>query len=187
MTLEKLKKYLKDERRETIFDIIIFGSLVKGKLAPRDIDILVIFLQGALNERLDIIQEIKNKLKGKIDLNIDIKQALLKDLFSAGFLARTGAILEGYSVFHNKKFCETLGFSSYSLFWYNLKGMSHTQKVRFNYILAGRNQKGVIELLHGIRLANGVVKIPIEYSLEFEEILKNNKVSYNKKNILEEI
>ncbi|MBS3113657.1 nucleotidyltransferase domain-containing protein, partial [Candidatus Woesearchaeota archaeon] len=44
MILEKLKKYLKDEVKENIFDIVIFGSLVKGKPSPRDIDILVIFL-----------------------------------------------------------------------------------------------------------------------------------------------
>jgi len=187
MTLEKLKKYLKDEKRENIFDIIIFGSLVKGKLSPRDIDILVIFLQGTLKERLDIIQEIKSRLKAKIDSNIDIKQALLKDLFSPEFLARTGILLEGFSIFNNKKFCQTLGFESFTLFWYNLNGLTHSQKVKFDYILAGRNQKGIIELLNGKRLANGVIKIQIENSLEFEEILKNNKINYSKKNILEEI
>ena len=187
MILEKLKKYLKDERRENIFDIVVFGSIVKGKLTPRDIDILVIFLEGSLKERLDTIQEIKNKLKNKIEGNIDIKQALLKELFSPEFLARVGILLEGFSVFKNKKFCQTLGFNSSSIFWYDLKGLNHTQKVKFNYILAGRNQKGIIESLGGKRLAGGVIRIPIETSLEFEEILKNNKINYNKKNILEEV
>lgn len=187
MILEKLKKCLKDEKRENIFDIVVFGSLVKGKVNPRDADVLVIFLHGSLKERLDAIQEIKNKLKPKLDLSIDIKQALLKDLFSSDFLARTGILLEGFSIFHNKKFSQTLGFDSFAIFWYNLKKLSHTQKIKFDYILAGRNQKGIIEVLHGIRLASGVVKIPIEHSLEFEEVLKNNQVNYNKKNILEEI
>ena len=185
--MEKLKKYLKNEKRESIFDIIIFGSLVKGKLTPRDIDILVIFLHGTLKERLNIIQEIKNNLKNKIEGNIDLKQALLKELFSPEFLARTGILLEGFSVYKNKKFCQTLGFESFTLFWYNLNRLTHTQKVKFNYILSGRNQKGIIDSLGGKRLANGVIKIPIETSFEFEEILKNNKVNYNKKNILEEI
>ncbi|MEK6983290.1 MAG: nucleotidyltransferase domain-containing protein [Nanoarchaeota archaeon] len=187
MILEKLKKYLKSEKRENIFDIVIFGSLVKGSLEPRDIDVMVIFLDGSLKERLDSIQEIKSRLKGKIDEAIDIKQCLLKDLFSPEFMARTGILLEGISVFHNKKFCQTLGFESYAIFWYNLKNLTHTQKVKFNYILAGRNQKGIIELLNGKRLASGVVKIPIENSLEFEEVLRNNKVAHNKKNILEEL
>ena len=186
MILEKLKKCLISEKRENILDIIVFGSLVKGNQNPRDIDVLVIFLQGTLKERLDIIQEIKNKLKTKIDANIDIKQALLKDIFSPEFLARTGIMLEGLSVFRDKKFCQTLGFNSYTIFWYNLAGLSHTQKVKFNYILSGRNQKGIIKILKGERLVSGAVKLPMEYSNEFEEILKNNKVNYNKRNILEE-
>ena len=35
----KLKKYLKDRN---ILDIIIFGSAVKGKAEPRDVDVAVI-------------------------------------------------------------------------------------------------------------------------------------------------
>ena len=128
MILEKLRKCLISEKRESIFDIVIFGSLAKGKLSPRDIDIIVIFLDGHLRERLDSIQDIKNNLKNKIEGNIDIKQTLLKEIFSPGFLARTGILLEGFSVFNNKKFCQTFGFESFALFWYNLNGLSHTQK-----------------------------------------------------------
>ena len=94
---------------------------------------------------------------------------------------------EGFSAFKNRKFCQTLGFESYALFWYDLRGLSHAQKVKFNYILAGRNQEGIIGLLRGRRLARGVIKIPIENSLEFDEILKSNNIKYNKKSILEEI
>ena len=186
MTLEKLKKCLNAEKREHIFDIVIFGSLVKGKLSPKDIDIMVIFLDGSLKERLDRIQQIKDNIKNKVAANIDIKQMLLKDIFSTEFLARTGIMLEGLSVFRDKKFCQILGFDSYTIFWYNLAGLNHTQKVKFNYILSGRNQKGIIKILKGERLVSGAVKIPMEYSNEFEEILKNNKINYNKKNILEE-
>lgn len=187
MISEKLKKCLKSEKKDNIFDIVIFGSLVKGSLKPRDVDVMVIFLKGSLKERLDAIQEIKSRLKGKIEETIDIKQCLLKDLFSVEFMARTGILLEGFSVFHNKKLCQTLGFNSFTLFWYNLDGLSHTQKVKFNYILSGRNQKGIIEQLQGKRLSRGTVKIPIEYSLEFEDILKKNKINYDKKNVLEEL
>ncbi len=187
MTLEKLKKCLKNDIKENVFDIVVFGSLVKGKLSPGDIDILVIFLRGALRERLDLIQEIRNNLKPRFDLSIDMKQALLKDLFSPEFLARTGILLEGYSIAKNMKFCRTLGFNSCTIFWYDLRGLTHTQKVKFNYILVGRNQKGVIDSLGGKRLARGVVKIPIEHSLDFEEVLKKNKVNYSRKNVLEEM
>jgi len=186
--LKNLKKYLVSEKKEkTIFDIVIYGSAVKGKDSPSDIDIAVIFLEGNLRERLDKIQEIKNRLK-KIRSAIDIKQILLTDLFSSDFLARQGLLLEGISVFRNKKFSEVLGFKSSTLFWYTLEGLTHTQKVRFNYVLAGRNgMEGMIKRLHGKRLVSGMIKIPIENSMEFEEVLKSNNITYKKKDVLEGI
>ena len=186
--LKNLKKYLESEKKDrTIFDIVIYGSAVKGKQDARDIDVLIIFLEGSLKERLNKLQEIKSRLKSKIkDKNLDIKQILLNELFSSYFLARTGILLEGISVFKNKKFCETLGFKSYTLFWYNLKNLKHSQKVKFNYILAGRGTKGIIKELKGERLVNGAVKISIENSAVFEKILKDNNIHYSKKNILEE-
>src|SRR3989304_6680246 len=185
--LNTLKKLLESEKKsKEIFDIVIFGSLMKGEEKPRDIDILVIFLEGTLRERLEKIQKIKFNLKKIINEEIDIKEILLKDLFSPNFLAREGIFLEGFSVFNNRNFSETIGFRGHSLFWYNLKEMSHAQKVKFNYILAGRGTRGVIEQLEGERIVNGAVKIPIKNSLVFEGILKANKVDYRKKNVLEE-
>src|SRR3989344_1927544 len=176
--LKQLRKSLESEKNDnSIFDIVVYGSAVKGKAAANDVDLAVIFLEGTLRERLDKVQSIKKKLKS-FD-RVDIKQLLLKDLFSTEFLARTGILLEGISLFKNKKFSELIGFESYTLFWYDLKGLSHTEKVKFNYLLAGRGtMKGMIEELKGERLANGAVKIIIENSLEFEEVLKKNSVSY---------
>ncbi len=185
--LNTLKKHLESEKKDkSIFDIVIYGSFVKGKTSAQDIDILVIFLQGDLRERLEKIQKIKNKLK-KIEMKIDMKQILLQELFSSDFFARTGVLLEGISMFKHKTFSETLGFKAYSLFWYSLESLTHTQKVKFNYILAGRNTTGIIRNLHGERLTNGAIKIPIQYSLEFEEVLKANNIHYTKKDILETV
>jgi len=183
---KKLKKYLESEKRnKKIFDIVVYGSSVKGKSIPKDIDILVIFLEGKLRERLDITQKIKFKIKS-LAKNIDVQQILLKDLFSANFLARTGILLEGISIFRNKKFSEILGFRAFTLFWYSLERLTHTQKVKFNYIMAGRGSlKGMIKELNAERLVNGAIKVPIENSLEFEEILKNNNIIYKKKDFLE--
>ena len=88
-------------------------------------------------------------------------------------------------LFSDKKFCNALELKSYVLFWYTLEGLNHTQKVKFNYLLAGRNTTGIIEEFNGFRLANGVIKIPISNALMFEEILEGNDVKFHKKNILE--
>lgn len=183
--LNQLRKKLESERKnKKIFDIVIYGSAVKGKSKPEDIDIVVIFLEGSLRERLDKIQEIKRELRN-LYKNIDIKQIKLIDLFSSEFFAKTGILLEGYSLLRNKKFSEILGFKAWSLFWYSLEGLNHAQKVKFNYILAGRNSEGVIKKLNGSRLVSGAIKIPIENSVEFEEVLNSNKIKYKKKDILE--
>lgn len=182
---KQLRKYLESEKDKSIFDIIIYGSAVKGKLAPEDIDIAVIFKGGNLRERLEKIQSIKNRLK-PLNKKVDIKQLTLEDLFSSAFLAKEGIILEGISIFRNKSFSETMGFKSSTLFWYSLQGLTHTQKVKFNYILAGRNTiTGIIKEFQIERLANGAVKVPIRKSIEFEEILRINKINYKKKDILE--
>tara|TARA_Y100000310_G_scaffold332444_1_gene408026 strand:- start:1827 stop:2504 length:678 start_codon:yes stop_codon:yes gene_type:complete len=186
--LKTLKKVLESEKKNNrLFDIIIYGSIVKGKDSPGDIDILVIFNEGNLRQRLNEIQRIKSRILSKFSKKkIDIKQSLLKDIFNPEFFAKTGIFLEGYSIFRGRKFSETLGFEPYSLFTYSLKGLSHTQKVKFNYLLAGRTTEGLLKEFKGERLVNGAVKVPLENSVEFEEILKQNRIEYKKRNILEE-
>jgi len=186
--LKNLKKSLIFEKNNNdIFDIIIYGSIIKGKLKPSDIDVMIIFLKGKLAERLDRLQEIKNKIKKVVDMKIDIKQMVLKDFFSPGFFARTGVLLEGFSIFNNKPFSETMGFKAFSIFSYTLSGLTHTQKIKIGYILKGRGSKGLIEQLNGKRLGSGAIKVPIETSIEFEEALQKNNIDYKKKNVLEEI
>ncbi|MFH0978855.1 MAG: nucleotidyltransferase domain-containing protein [Candidatus Woesearchaeota archaeon] len=186
--LNILRKHLESEIGPTgVFDIVLYGSSVKGKLSPGDIDVLVIFLEGSLRERLDKAQNIKIGLKKILHQNLDVKQILLKELFSPGFFARTGLFLEGISVLSGKHFCENLGFKSYTLFSWSLNGLTHSEKIRFNYILAGRGSNGVLKEIGGERISSGAAKIPIQNSLSFEEILKANKVAFHKKNILEEM
>ncbi|MDP2749959.1 MAG: nucleotidyltransferase domain-containing protein [Nanoarchaeota archaeon] len=182
--LEELKRCLTSNlKKKNIFDIVLYGSSVKGISVPRDIDILVIFNYGNLEERLNELQQIKFKLK-KVSEKIDAKQILLQELFTSNFLARTGIILEGVSLSKEKKLSEIMGFKSYALFNYSIKKLNHTQKIKFNYVLAGRNQQGIIEKLNGTRIVNGAVEIPIENSLEFEDVLKMHHVEYNKETIL---
>ena len=185
--LEHLKKLLESEKKDkTIFDIVIYESAPRIDSKPNDIDIAEIFLEGNLRDRLDKIQDIKSSIK-KLDYKIDIKQMLLKELFSTEFLARTGIILEGESVFSKKKFSEKLGMRAFTLFCYNLENLNHTQKVKFNYILSGRNSEGMLKRTDAIRISSGVVKIPIARKNTFAMILKENKVPYSEKNILEEL
>ncbi|MBS3145587.1 nucleotidyltransferase domain-containing protein [Candidatus Woesearchaeota archaeon] len=181
--LKELRRCLKAEKKDrSIFDIVLYGSAVKGKYSPGDIDIAVIFREGALKDRLDKIQLIKRKIK--TEKKIDIKGFLFEELFQENFFGRSGIFLEGISIFDGKRLAGKIGFESRAIFIYNLRKKSHTEKVKFNYVLAGRNAKGIVKMLEGKHLAPGVVEMPIKNSLEFEEVLKKHNIDYSKKNVL---
>ena len=184
--LNELKNSLKKENKDKeIFDIVIYGSAARGKPKPNDIDIVVIFRSGSLKERLEKIQKIKHKLDTK--LKIDMKSILLEELFQPEFFGKTGIFLEGISVFNDKMFSRKIGFESTTNFTYNLKDKSHTEKVKFNYILSGRGKEGLIELLNGQHIAPGVIEIPIRNSDEFTQFLQQHKIDFKKKNVLKQL
>ena len=179
--LTELRKSLKNEKKDqTIFDIVIFGSAVKGKSRPNDIDIMVIFREGKLKERLNQIQKIKKKIKIKVDL----KGILWEELFQKEFFGRTGIFLEGISLFDGQSFSKKIGFLPSVIFLYNLKDKTHNEKVKFNYLLSGRGTQGMVKRLGGKHLSPGVIEIPIKNSSEFEEILKDNGIKYSKREVL---
>lgn len=185
--LSSLQKNVQQEKNDSsIFDIVLYGSAVRGKINPRDIDIAVIFREGTLKQRLEKIQAIKKKIKEN-EFIIDIKGILWEELFQQEFFARSGIFVEGISLFDGKPFSYKMGFESSILFFYILKNKSHTEKIKFNYILRGRNDIGIIKKLQGTHLAPGVIKFPIKSAAEFEEILLQHTISYTKMNVLIQI
>lgn len=185
---ENYLKYLilkskKFAQKKEILDIALYGSFVKGKEKPNDIDILILFEKMPLKERTEIAQKFKSFISKKY--KIDVKTINLKELFETEFLARQGILIEGYSLLHKEKFSERFGFVGYSLFNYNLKKLDNNKKTQFTYALIGRrNEKGILKQLNIISCGRGVYKVPIEISIVFEEFLKKWDVEYNKENIL---
>ena len=180
--LELNSKKFKENYKE-IFDMVIYGSFVKGKMNFNDIDIMLIFIETNLEKRLEIAGKFKEIIK-EIK-NADIKTMNLKELFEAGFLARQGLLIEGISLVKSKSLAEIMGFKGYSLFTYNLKNLNHNEKTKFTYILIGRNSEGIVKSLKGKQLGRGAVKIPIENSHTFFEFLEKWKIDYKRNNILE--
>ena len=66
MIAEKFLKLLTSEskklKNKEIFDIVIYGSSVKGKRKINDIDIIFIFNNFPLEKRLEITQKFKSKI-----------------------------------------------------------------------------------------------------------------------------
>lgn len=175
------KNLIKDK---SIFDIVIYGSSIKGKIESRDIDLLIIFKERPLSERAEVTQKFKAKISEKID-KLDVKTINLSELFDSDFLAKQSILTDGYSLVNNMAFSEKMGFLSRSLFTYNLKNLDHNTKTKFTYSLIGRNKnQGILKMLNAKPLGKGVFLLPIQNSSFFEDFLKKWGVSYDKKNIL---
>ncbi|OGJ20405.1 hypothetical protein A3K73_00130 [Candidatus Pacearchaeota archaeon RBG_13_36_9] len=186
--LKNYLKYLESEcekfaKQQKLFDIVLYGSSVKGKEEAGDIDLLLVFEDENLKERVRVAQELKEILSKKLK-NIDLKTINLKELFEKEFLARQGILIEGHSLLYNKDFSKRLGFEGAALFTYNLKGLNHNEKTKFTYALIGRNGPGMIKKLGVEALGRGAVMVPVKESLVFEDFLQKWKLNYKKKNIL---
>ncbi len=173
-------------KKKGIFDILLYGSIVKGKINAEDIDILLIFDSENLKKRTELAHEFKEIIKDK--KKVDIKTINLKELFESDFLARQGILIEGYSLLFNEDFSRRIGFVGKSIFSYTLKKLNHNEKTKFTYALIGRrNEPGILKRTESVPIGRGAIKSPIKNSLIFEEFLQRWKINYTKKNILEEI
>ena len=125
-----------------VLDIFLFGSVVRGKEEPNDIDLLVVYVS---KEDTDYNYELRKKLERE-GFKVHVNGISYKDLFNSSFFAREGILFEGYS-FKSKDFLtHAFGFSSFMLFRYHFDGMNNSDRMRFYYALYGRNnEKGVME------------------------------------------
>src|SRR3989344_2077569 len=110
-----------------VWDIAIYGSLVRGKEDLRDIDIGIIFLKEAnAGKKLSLAQDFKEDISGLLpDFEFDVQAIDGKDFLDNGFLARQGIIAEGFLILRGKYLAEMLGFKTFVLVEYALQGLSY--------------------------------------------------------------
>lgn len=161
----KLKIHLKNK---DILDIIVFGSAIKGKAIPKDIDIAII-------SDKDIKLNIHN-----FHISLLKPKDFLKPLSLIHTLFR-----EGYSLKNEKFLSEIHKFSNKVLFIYKLTALKPSIKVKIVNILKGKNKnKGMVEENKGKWLANQVFISPMEKDHIFEKFFIYHKISFNKYYIL---
>ena len=171
MNLQTLKKSLLNiykKNKEKVFDIILFGSAVKGKEFVSDIDVAVIF-----KVRDDsVLNEIRS-------LNVHVDYVLLDELYKES-LWKT-LIREGVSVVHGKNVSSIFGLSCYGLFTYNLTKIK--RKARFSQVLMGYKSESILKKVEGNILRPGVILVPISKIELFRTFLETWEVDYTLKNI----
>lgn len=174
LKLQNLKKnllFIYKKNKDKIFDIVLFGSIVKGKEKEfrKDIDVCIIFKK----KDKEILKEL-NKLE-----NIHINYLYLAELYSQS-LWKT-LIREGISIVYNKKISDIFDLDSYGLYTYDLKGLKN--KSRFSQVLKGYKAEPVLEKVKGNILRPGVILVPIKNVEYFRTFLESWNVKYTLKYI----
>ena len=169
---QELKKSLKKLliKYKEIRDFIIFGSLVKGKYAPKDVDIALVVDK----KDISLVGEIKDQLKIK---NLDVEIIEVGEIYQT----RLGLSLmsEGFSIKNNNFLREKLGISPMKLYTYEIKHLTQTKKVLF-----GRGLNQIIKDTEGAKVGAGSVMIPINQSSKFEDFLNTWDLKYKTKEYL---
>jgi predicted nucleotidyltransferase len=172
--LKIIKEFLK---KKEILDIILFGSSVRGKEEPNDIDILIVYTKDVKNIN-NINYELRKELE-KISKNFEIIGKEYPDLFKIEFLARSSILSEGYSFLQNKFFVEGLNFKNLILFKYSLDDMNKSKRMIFYYALNGRGKDiGLLKKYECIKFSDNIILSPMESSDSIKEFFKMNKIKF---------
>ena len=177
---KKIKEWIKKNK---IIDVILFGSYMRGKLSPSDIDLCIIINKKDENKSLELIDSLGRLLdKEKLKFHINILTS--ESFISGNTLAKT-LLSEGHSIKKDAPFSTILGFENKSLFEYTLKHFSPSQRVKFHYMLNGRRgSEGILKEIKGRIVGTGTIMAPVESEDKLKDIFDKWDVKYTMHRIL---
>lgn len=180
-TLQSIAKKYK-EQNKAVWDIVLYGSSVRGNQNPRDIDIAILLKQKTEEkQKLELAQELKESIEKKLtSKNIDVRALDLEDFLNPYLLARQGIIAESYLLIKKEYLANILGFEGIVYIRYKLNNLTPSQKKMFYYTLKGRrNMQGILKEINGQLISREVLRIPLQAIGEIEQILKLHKINYS--------
>ena len=163
-----------EENKEEILDIVLFGSLARGKEKPRDIDLLIIY-------KTKINSDLNYKIKKEFEIlgiEVDLTPKSYSDLFKSTFVARESYLSEGYSLMQKNFIADGLGFRPMVLFRYNIQNFNKSQRMRFYYSLYGRSTEGMLKKLKLHKFSERILISPVEESESVKEYLNSWNIKY---------
>ncbi len=186
----KLKNMLKDLLKSKVFniiikgalenkeilDIVLFGSVARGKENPRDIDLLIIY---SSNENADELSyNIRKKLESE-GFSAHIISKTYNELFNSEFLARESILTEGFSLRKRRNFSSMFSYTGFILYRYSLKELNNSERMQFYYSLYGRgNEEGVLHHFEAFKFSNNLIMSSIENSENIKLFLNSKKIPY---------
>ncbi|HII15768.1 MAG TPA: hypothetical protein HA362_05655 [Nanoarchaeota archaeon] len=155
-----MKKNLKHILRKykLVADIVIFGSYLKGRKIPKDIDLAIM----AKEKDLALPGKIKREIPWK---NVHLEFIRTGDIYSSPLFI--SLLNEGYSIRENAFLRDILGISPKRLYRYDLKHLEQAKKVMF----ANAVNK-TLKKIGGEKIGNGAVLIPLNNASYFEDFLE---------------
>ena len=161
---EELRLFLRSSK--DVFDIILFGSCVKGKRIPEDIDIAMI---SKTRESKPLL-ELKHRLK-RFKKRFHLELVPLDEIYKNPLW--TQLTLEGYSLKEGRHLKDLLGMKPMKLYRYNLTSFPKSEKVQFH-----RGLNRALEISKGKRLGPGVILVPFKMTAYVEEFFDRWKLKY---------
>lgn len=172
--LSDVAKNLHKKYGNEIFDIILFGSFMKGKYNPKDIDVLIIFNKKIMKST-EI--EFRNSLKG--EQVFDINSTTLTELEGEGFIAKEGIYLEGISLITDKNISESLGFFSVAFVKYDIGPLKGSKRISFYHALNGRgSNEGFLVFIKAKKYSGNIIICDYGIVEKIKEFLDNWKLNY---------
>lgn len=168
---KKLRKLLR--RYKSVYDFIIFGSFVKDKMVPRDLDIAMIVsskdpvIVGEVKTAID--KEIKN-----VHLQLIVYEDFLKSKLPYYILS------EGFSVREGRFISKKLNIKRKILYTFDLGGLFQVQKVMFN-----KGLRSLIASTKSEKVGKGAILVNVSSSGEFEDFFSQWKRKIIKKEFIE--
>ena len=179
--LKKLQKKLDLNwiKKNDIWDIVVYGSYVRGKIKVGDIDIAIIFSRTkSVKEKILLCQELRHILIEK-GYTLDVKAVDIEDFLNKGFLGREAILAEGYSIINKDYLAERFGFIPIATIEYSLKNLTLTKQKIFYYALQGRKKgTGFLKKIEGRIISKGVLEAKTKYYEELKELLDRHNISY---------
>lgn len=180
LAAKKIKPWIKAQK---VQDVILFGSVMRGKSNPSDIDLCILAGKSDEKRALDLIDSL-GKLADNLKLKSHISLLTSDDFVAGNTLAKT-LLAEGYSLKHKERFSSVIGFAAKSLFVYTLKHFSSSERVKFHYMLKGRyGSKGILKETKGEFLGAGSITVPINKEDLLKDVFDRWKVKYTVSRIL---
>ncbi|MDI6737769.1 MAG: hypothetical protein QME12_04615 [Nanoarchaeota archaeon] len=177
--LEGLGRFIK---REGLEDIFVFGSFVKGKDIPGDIDICLCMAK----ENSIMADEISAFLKKEAGLSAHFTRTQFALMLVDRELWKS-ILHEGYSIRNREFVARLMGMDTFVLAEYKLGAISSSQKQIFSHAMNGTGgRESFLKDIHAKRIGRGVLVVPNEYVENARSFFDTWKADYNFRRIYAE-